>query len=87
MGGGFPPGYKNFEIMAENKTVFVTLIESAVAKIKVEVRLEDLFKSEKMTATDRMNFLHNVLNFAATDDLADELMLRGYYVTKKTEEE
>ena len=86
MGGGFPPGYKNFELMVENKTVFVTLIESAVAKIKVEARLEDLFRSEKMTATDRMNFLHNVLNFAATEDLADELMLRGYYVTKKTEE-
>lgn len=39
-----------------------------------------------MTATDRMNFLHNVLNFAATEDLTEELMLRGYYVTKTTEE-
>ena len=86
MGGAPHPGTKNFELMVENKTVFVTLTKSAVAKIKVEVRLEDLFRSEKMTATDRMNFLHNVLNFAATEDLADELMLRGYYVTKKTEE-
>lgn len=72
--------------MKENKTVFVTPIESAVAKIKVEVRLEDLFESNQMTPKDRMNFLHNVLGWAATKDLADELMLRGYYVKKTTKE-
>lgn len=68
--------------MTENKTVLVTLVESATAKIKVEVRLEDLFLSDQMTAKERMNFLHNVLGWAATKDLADELRLRGYVITE-----
>lgn len=68
--------------MNENKTVLVTIVESAVAKIKVEVRLEDLFESDQMTAKDRMNFLHNVIGWAATKDLANELRLRGYSVTE-----
>ena len=72
--------------MNEDKTVLVTVCESKAAKIKVEVRLEDLFESDQITANDRMNFLHNVLNFAATEDLTEELMLRGYYVTKTTKE-
>ena len=66
----------------QNNTVLVTLFESAVAKIKVEVRLEDLFESDKMTTRERMNFLHNVLVWASTKDLADELRLRGYSVTE-----
>lgn len=66
----------------QNKTVLVTLIESTVAKIKVEVRLEDLFESDQMTAKDRANFLHNALGWAETKDLADELRLRGYSVTE-----
>lgn len=65
----------------QNNTVLVTLVESAEAKIKVEVRLEKLFESDKMTAKDRMNFLHNVLGWASTKDLADELRLRGYVAT------
>ena len=68
--------------MDENKTVLVTLVESATAKIKVEVRLEDLFQSDQITAKDRMNFLHNVLGWASTKDLADELRIRGYVVTE-----
>lgn len=68
--------------MAESKTILVTLVESAVAKIKVEVRLEDLFESDQMTAKDRMNFLHNVLGWASTRDLTEELRLRGYSVTE-----
>lgn len=68
--------------MNENKTVLVTLVESATAKIKVEVRLEDLFESDQITAKERMSFLHNVLGWAATKDLADELRLRGYSVTE-----
>ena len=68
--------------MEENKTVLVTLVESATAKIKVEVRLEDLFQSDQITAKDRMNFLHNVLGWASTKDLADELRIRGYVVTE-----
>ena len=67
--------------MEQKKTVLVTLVESPVAKIKVEVRLEDLFESDQMTAKDRANFLRNVLKWAATKDLADELRLRGYSVT------
>ena len=68
--------------MNENKTILATIVESATAKIKVEVRLEDLFQSDQMTAKDRMNFLHNVLGWAATKDLADELRIRGYVVTE-----
>ena len=70
--------------MEENKTktVLVTVCESKAAKIKVEVRLEDLFESDQMTAKDRMNFLHNVLGWASTRDLAEELRLRGYSVTE-----
>ena len=70
--------------MEENKTktVLVTLFENAVSKIKIEVRLDDLFESDKMTAKDRMNFLHNVLGWASTKDLANELNLRGYIVTE-----
>ena len=68
--------------MDENKTILATIVESATAKIKVEVRLEDLFQSDQMTPKARMNFLHNVLDWAATKDLADELRLRGYVVTE-----
>ena len=70
--------------MEENKTktVLVTLFENAVSKIKIEVRLEDLFESDQITAKDRMNFLHNVLGWASTKDLADELRIRGYSVTE-----
>ena len=68
--------------MNENKTILVTIVESATAKIRVEVRLEDLFQSDQMTAKERMSFLHNVLGWASTKDLADELRLRGYSVTE-----
>lgn len=68
--------------MNETRTVLVTLVESAVAKIKVEIRLEALFLSDQMTAKERMSFLHNVLGWAATKDLADELRLRGFVVTE-----
>ena len=68
--------------MNENKTILVTIVESATAKIKVEVRLEDLFQSDQMTPNARMNFLQNVLDWAATKDHADELRLRGYVVTE-----
>ena len=74
----------NFELMEENKTktVLVTLFENAVSKIKVEVRLEDLFESDQMSPIARAGFLHNVLGWAATKDLAEELQLRGYSVTE-----
>lgn len=68
--------------MEENKTVLVTLFENAVVKIKIETSLEVLFMSDQITAKDRMDFLHNVLGWAATKDLADELRLRGYLVTE-----
>ena len=67
--------------MEQNKTVLVTLVESPVTKIRVEVRLEDLFKSDQMTAKDRANFLRNVLEWAVTKDLVNELKLRGYSIS------
>ena len=69
--------------MAESKTILATIVEGATAKIKVEIRLEALFLSDQMTAKERMSFLHNVLGWAATKDLADELRLRGYSITVK----
>jgi hypothetical protein len=67
--------------MKQKRTVFVTLVESPVAKVKVEVRLEDLFESDKMTAKDRADFLRNVLEWAVTRDLINELKLRGYSIS------
>ena len=64
--------------MEQKKTVLVTLVESPVAKVKVEVRLEDLFESDQMTPKDRADFLRNVLEWAVTKDLVNELKLRGY---------
>ena len=68
--------------MEQKRTVLVTLVESQTAKIKVEVRLEDLFESDQMTPKDRANFLRNVLEWAVTKDLINELKLRGYSVTE-----
>jgi hypothetical protein len=67
--------------MKQKKTVFVTLVESHVAKVKVEVRLEDLFESDQMTAKERADFLRNVLEWAVTKDLINELKLRGYSIS------
>ena len=67
--------------MEQNRTVLVTLVESHAAKIKVEIRLEDLFESDQMTPKDRANFLRNVLKWAVTKDLINELKLRGYSIT------
>ncbi len=68
--------------MEQNRTVLVTLVESQAAKIKVEIRLEDLFESDQMTPKDRENFLRNVLEWAVTKDLINELKLRGYSATE-----
>lgn len=67
--------------MEQNRTVLVTLVESQAAKIKVEIRLEDLFESDQMTPKDRANFLRNVLKWAVTKDLINELKLRGYSIS------
>lgn len=55
---------------------------NAVSEIEIKVRLEDLFESDQINPNARMNFLHNVISWAATKDLADELRLRGYSVTE-----
>lgn len=66
----------------EKKTRAVILQTGKYAKVKIEICLEDLFESDQTTAKDRAAFLHNVLGWAATKDLADELRLRGYLVTE-----
>lgn len=67
--------------MEQKKHVLVTLVESPVAKVKVEVCLEDLFESDQMTVKNRADFLRNVLEWAVTKDLINELKLRGYSIS------